>query len=378
VKVLMMLSTSSVTGPAELCLEDAKALREAGHQVTFACDTRRPGNYADAIAREGFELDRSLTLCPKPRPSEVALDIARLRGRFQRGDFDLVHARFSHDHTLAVLASSGVTNRPKLVRTAEIARSLRRGFLRTQAFRRTDGIVVSCSAYRSQIIHTHGLEPDRVEVIPGRVDAERFSPGDGRGFRSRVGLADDAVVVGIVSRLKPERLHQVLLRAFARVASARPNARLAIIGRGEGEPEVRAEVERLGINARVCFAGYWSGDDLVLAYRGLDVAVWLAEGNDGTCRAVLEAMACGKAVVGGRVGAIAETIVDGETGFLVEPADEDAIAAKLEQLIDDSGLRSKLGEQGRRRARTVYAPERRASSIARFYERVISPAPPRA
>ena len=55
-RILSLLSTSSVTGPAELCLSDAEALRDAGHEVLFGCDTKRPGNYVEAIRRAGFEV----------------------------------------------------------------------------------------------------------------------------------------------------------------------------------------------------------------------------------------------------------------------------------------------------------------------------------
>ncbi len=366
----MMLSTSSVTGPAELCLDDARALREAGHEVEFACDTRRSGNYAQAIAAAGFALDAGFVLCPRPTPGEVLRDIRRLRGRVAAGEIDLVHARFAHDHSVALAAARGLRDRLRIVRTAETARSLGRSLFRAFAFRRTDGVLVAASRYRTQLVREHRVAEDRVEVLPGRVDAERFSPGDGRGLRSRIGLDDGAPLVGIVSRVKPERRHVDLIRAFEQVASRHPAARLVVVGRGEGLPEVQAEVGRLGLRDRVHYAGYVTGPDLVEAYRALDVAVWLAEGNDGTSRAVLEAMACGKPVVGTRSGAIDEIIRDGETGFAVQPGAVDELARVLERLLASPELRRRLGEAGRQRAAQEFSPATRATALLGFYERV--------
>jgi len=368
----MLLSSASVTGPAEVCLDDAKALRDSGHRVVMGCDTRRPGNYAEAIAQAGLELDRKLVCCPKPTPAEVIKDVFHLRARFAATEFDLVHARFAHDHALALLALAALRGRPPLVRTVEIARSLRPGLFRSQSLRRSDAVIVSNSEYRRRIVDLHGVPSDRVEVIPGRVDRFRFTPGDGDAFRHWLAVPRDAVVFGIVSRIKPERLHVPLVRGFAQAAATRPKAHLAIVGRGEGEPAVREAARRSGLEDRIHFAGYWSGDELVGAYRGLDAAVWLAEGNDGTCRGVLEAMSCGKPVIGARVGAIAEAIVDGETGYLIDPNNPETIGRAIGTLADDKGLRERLGVAGRRRAESDFAPEARTRRLVSFYERILA------
>src|SRR5205807_3430777 len=91
VKVLMMLASSSVTGPAEPMLHDAHALRAAGHTVHLACDTRRPGNLVEAIRALGFPLAEELHLCQSPGAVEVWRDIRALRARLRAESYDLVH-----------------------------------------------------------------------------------------------------------------------------------------------------------------------------------------------------------------------------------------------------------------------------------------------
>lgn len=374
-RVLLLLSSASVTGPAEICLTDAEALRAVGHAVAFGCDTRRPGDYAAAIERAGFPLCRDLALCPSPTPAEIVRDVTRLRARFRRREFDLVHARFPHDHAIALLAAQRLPGRPRVVRTLETARAMRRGALRTWALRRIDGVAVAAVSDADAVAREHRLDRARVEAIPGRVDPERFAPGDAAPFRAHIAAEPGEIVVGIVSRIKHDRRHLDVLRGFGRAAWGDRGALLAVVGRGEGEAAVRAEAARLGLCGRVRFAGYRAGDALVEAYRGLDVAVWLAEGNDGTCRAVLEAMACGKPVVGARHGAIAELVEDRRTGILVPPGDLAALAEGLSALGHDPALRARMGEAGRRRVVERFTPPMRAERLLAFYDRVAALSP---
>lgn len=362
-RILELLSTQFLTGPAELCLEDGERLAAAGHEVLFGADTRREGNYARIIKERGFKLMEELTLCAKPQIGEVLRDIGRLRERMHWAD--LVHCRFAHDHALSLAAMPGLHPRPALVRTVEIAKSLEPGFLRARSFRVCDAVIVSCQEYALKLMQDHDVPEGRVYVLPGRVDAERFSPGSGERMREELGVKPGEVLFGIVSRVKPERQHALLVRAFAHLAARRPEARLAIIGRGEYLPEIQKLVGDLALERQVIFAGYRKGEALVEAYRALDAKVWLAEGNDGTCRAVLEAMASGKPVIVGDSGAMAEYVRDGRDGFVVR-LDEEAIAAALEELMDPAE-REGQGRSARTRA-TEYTAERRAAALEAIYK----------
>src|SRR3981081_3706830 len=95
-----------------------------------------------------------------------------------------------------------------------------------------------------------------------------------------------------------------------RCGTSRPACLWGGCARGEGEASWGDPAPRLSPE-RIHFGGYLRGPGLVEAYRALDVAVWLREGNDGACRGVLEAMACGVPVIAGEEGAPAELVRDG-------------------------------------------------------------------
>jgi glycosyltransferase involved in cell wall biosynthesis len=362
VRVLLLLSSSSVTGPAELCLDDARALRRAGHEVLFGCDTRRPGNYADAIRGAGFPLCEELALCPKPRPLEVLRDAVCLRKRL--AEVDLVHCRFSHDHAVTLAALSGMSRRPAVVRTVEMAKAMRPGAMRGVALRSADALVVSCEAYAHRLVADHDVPREKVHVVHGRVDCERFCPGDRSSLRRELGVGEGEVLFGIVSRIKEDRHHESLIRAFARLPAG-SGARLVVVGRGEHEPALRALVSSLGLSKTVLFAGYRTGDALVAAYRALDVMCWLAEGNDGTCRAVLEAMACGTPVLCGRAGAMGDIVRDEKDGLLAE-VNDGALEGALRRL-GNHAQRNAMARSARERA-LAFSAENRAEELGRAYE----------
>jgi glycosyltransferase involved in cell wall biosynthesis len=179
----------------------------------------------------------------------------------------------------------------------------------------------------------------------------------------------------MVSRIKPDRRHADLVDAFRLVADAVPEARLVMVGRGEGLDDLKVRVARRGLDREVLFAGYRTGPALAAAYRSLDAKVLLAEGNDGTCRALLEAMACGRPGIAYRFGAPAEAIVDGTTGLLVEEGDVDALAQAILELVRAPQRARAMGAAARTRMLEGYGEEARALAVEAFLEGICSRPP---
>jgi glycosyltransferase involved in cell wall biosynthesis len=201
-----------------------------------------------------------------------------------------------------------------------------------------------------------GLE-DRLICVYPPVAMEEFAPDAERRRRARERLeAGSSTVIGAVAVLTPQKGHEYLVRAAARVFARRPDARFRILGTpSPAHPEyvssVRREATELGLSegGRLTFAD--PGADVPLLLQGIDIlAMSSVRNSEGMPTAVLEAMACGKPVVATDVGAVSELIEDGVTGLLVEPEDERALAAALERLLRNEGERRAMGEAGRRRA----------------------------
>jgi len=364
-----MVSSSSRTGPAEGLISLARELRAQGLDARFAGDTVRSGeNLGEHLALAGVPWESGLRLSRKVRLPDLVHDAGQLTSFARNGRYDVLHAAFAHDHSLALWAARRARNPDlRVIRAAQRRLDVTAGALgqRLWALRRTDGVVVHSASYRAALIG-QGLDARRVAHVTAGVDARWFSPGRAPELRARWGIPAGAPLAGIVARMKPERGHRSLLQAFAEVQRQVPGAWLVLVGRGEDERALRALAAELGLS-RAVFGGYLRGPGLLDAYRALDVAVWLREGNDGGCRGVLEAMACAVPVVAGNDGAPPELV--GETGRVVPPEEPAAIAMALAELLSDLESSRRLGRAARDRALS-FTPRRAADETLAFWRQI--------
>jgi glycosyltransferase involved in cell wall biosynthesis len=297
-------------------------------------------------------------------------DVRTLTQWVREGRHDVLHAGFAHDHQLCLWARRRARNPDlRLIRAAQRRIDMEPGALglRLRALRNSDGVVVHSASYRSLLLE-RDLDPRRVASVPAGVDGVWFSPGRAPELRARWGVPEGAPLAGMVARMKPERGQRLLLEAFARALKQVPEAWLVLVGRGEDEEVLRRAADELG-TGRVVFGGYLRGPGLVEAYRALDAAVWLREGNDGGCRGVLEAMACGVPVIAGREGAPEELVRDGVDGRSVDPADVAALANALAELLGDRRRSEEMGRAARSRA-LEFTPQRAAQETLAFWRRL--------
>lgn len=347
--VVELLASRHFTGPAERVLRLMDGLTERGHTVHFAHANDPPGTLADHTAGRGFATLPDVKLNRKGLvlPGLVA-DVARLQKRFG-GERVLVHTHTSHDHWTAWAWKRRDPRKVALVRSVHETRQARIRRVERPLFASCDAVVAISEAMRADLIESGALPPEKVRAIPGAVDIEDFRPDlHACDVRRELGASPGDPVAGIVSRIKPGRGHDVLVNAFADVLKTLPRARLAIVGRGEGKAALEDRVREAGLSDAVRFLGY-RRDDLANIYVAMTASVLLGEGSDGTCRAAMEAMACGRPVVAARVGSLPETVADGVSGRLVDADDRAAIARALIDYLSNPALAAEHGAAARRR-----------------------------
>ena len=364
-RVLHVVANPWWTGSADPALDLARALKERGHSVWFACVR---GDVLETHVRAaGIPLLEGVSLERTARPWRLASQTRGIRRALRDLEIDLVHAHQTHDHWVAALGRRGTGTR--LVRTVHHRRAAHSGPVARWLLRRTDALI-AVSEGIAQRLCAVGAPAARVAVVPGAVDVKRFTPAAlGESVRTELGLGE-APVVGCVARMVPGRGHDVLLRAVARLRERMPEARLVLVGRGEHRLSIESLVRELGLGGAVVFAGY-RGSDLPAVLAALDCVVFLGAGSEESCRAVLEAMAVGRPVVAAPVGAVPEIVVNQETGWLVEPA-PDKVAACLEAALRDRGRARRLGEAGRRRVEALFTSSRRAELVETVYAEVLA------
>ncbi len=194
-------------------------------------------------------------------------------------------------------------------------------------------------------------------------------------LRRRLDLEEKQVIL-IAGRLTAEKGLRQMLMALHVLHQQFPQLRLLLLTSRDLDKQVSQEFAQL--RHAICMGGWLSGDELRAAYQLADVVAAPSIYIDPFPTVVLEAMAAGKAVVATGFGGAREAVVDGETGYIVNPFDTDAFAEGLERLLRDSGLRREMGWRGRERVRRCFSLEQQVAKMEAMYDRSIELAAERA
>ena len=371
-RVLHASSDWKWTGAAEPLLLLLQALRSRGHAADLACP-EPPSPELRSLASEArkrgvaprYKLERGRGIgIVRDTP-----DVRRMKGWLEETGCEVVHAWHSRDHGLALRAAGPRRRAGATVLVRSLPGAAAPSFTpwnRWLLGPGCDGLLCVGEENVRANARLRGGRP--LEGYLGVIDSDRFSPSRGPvpGALGLQGLVRGNVI-GIVARMQRHRRFDLLLDAFALLASRNPDARLLVLGRGTHREEVAVRPAReRGIADRVIFAGY-RDKDYVEVLRCVDVLTFLVPGSDGTCRAVLEAAACGIPCVATRRGALPEIVLDGQTGLLVSEKPEE-LARAWEQLLKNQDLRDRMGETARVRVGKEFSPGRLAERVEALYE----------
>jgi glycosyltransferase involved in cell wall biosynthesis len=231
----------------------------------------------------------------------------------------------------------------------------------------TDRFIAVAEPHGRYMVDVLGFPANRVAVIPNGVDTQRFRPQPElrRTVRRQLRIPDDAPLCGIVAALRPEKYHELFLRVAADVQRRLPTAHFLIIGDG---PQ-RSQLERLanGLNCRAQIHFLGARTDIPELLAALDLFA-LTSRNEANPVSVLEALACGVPVVAPRVGSLGETVIDGQTGYLVAADDAEAATHRWLELLSQPDLASRMGQAGRRLVIRQWSLE----SMVAGYERLVT------
>ena len=217
-----------------------------------------------------------------------------------------------------------------------------------------NAVVVSDRHERDLLERLYGIPAERLHVIPGGVDLDRFNPVGRADARRELGLNGEHVLL-FVGRLDPLKGVDLLLQGAA-LLEERRNVRIIVVGGDlEGDPEVprlAAMASQLGLADRVRFEGAVPQERLPWYYSAADLLV-APSYYESFGLTVLEAMACGTPVVAARTGGLRGLVRDGETGYLVPWHCPEPFAQRMEVLLAHEGLREQMGQAGLLRAQDL-------------------------
>ncbi|MFZ5918250.1 MAG: glycosyltransferase family 4 protein [Chloroflexota bacterium] len=236
--------------------------------------------------------------------------------------------------------------------------------------------VITVSDFTRRELGRLGLDPQQVTLIPPGIELERFAqPAPLPALESRPA----SWTLLTVARLVWRKGQDTVIRALPRILERVPQAHYLIVGSGPDTDGLRALAADLGVSGHVTFAGRVSDADLPAYYRACDAFVMPTRPShdgsevEGFGIVYLEAAAAGKPVIGGRAGGVADAVLDGQTGLLVDPSSVDQVAEAVLSLALNPALARRLGEAGRERVRREFSAETFAARVSGVLERAVAP-----
>jgi glycosyltransferase involved in cell wall biosynthesis len=350
-KILHTEASVGFGGQEVRILAEARWLLAHGWRALIAA---QPGS---RLLAEAAREDLPSVALPMPRPISVPA-LLRLRRLMRERAVHLVHTHSSVDSWLATVGARSL--HLPVVRSRHVSIPIRRR--RALIYRLADRVITSGTTVKAMIEAT-GISAGRVVAIPAGIDTARFHDGvSGERVRAEFGI--EGALVGLVANIRGSKGHQYLLEAAPCVLAARPDTRFLIVGDGVGFDEVRRRVAALGLADRVVMTGFRRDVPEVMA--ALDVLVLPSVRSEAAPQVVPQALAVGTPVVGTAVGGIPEIVRDGETGRLVPPADANALAEAILDLLHDPARARAMARRGQALVQerfTFEAPMRATTAV---------------
>ena len=229
-----------------------------------------------------------------------------------------------------------------------------------------DAVVVNCQAMRRHLIEDERVPAAKIRLCYNGLNTEVFRPCPGP--RPEI-LRDASLVIGAVCALRPEKDLATLVSAFAQVRPLQPGLKLLIVGSGSVLPGLEQHSRALGVRQDCVFEP--ATPDVARWLRAIDIFV-LPSLSEALSNSLMEAMACGCAVVASRVGGNPEIVYPGKTGLLFPAGDPGSLAAALKELLENQEFRLRLAAAGSSFIERNFSLSQAAHRMEEIYREMVS------
>lgn len=294
---------------------------------------------------------------------------------------DVVHTHSGKAGLLGRIAASALCV-PAIVHTVHgapfhpyqsaLARSVLRRCERYAA-RRCDRLVSVADAMTEQMVRARVAPREKFVTVYSGMEVDQFLQASELRWavRKELGYDDGQIVIGKVARLFHLKGHADVIDAAARLVARHPQVQILLVGDGVLRPQIERQVARAGLGGHVRLLGLVGPERIPGLMAAMDILVH-ASLREGLARVLPQALITGRPVVSYDVDGAHEVVIPGETGFLAPPRDVAALAAGLESLVVDGGLRQRLGDEGRRRFAEQFRHETMTRRLREIYAQVLA------
>jgi glycosyltransferase involved in cell wall biosynthesis len=293
-------------------------------------------------------------------------------------DYDAAHVHLASSPAVAAVLAGRLTGKKTLVKLGggrgvdeiTLSRKTFLGRLKLKFFSlaKPELLVMNGDVY-NWLKNSAEFSSLKLRQFRNGVDTGRYTPllyHEKISAKAAAGLENNLIFL-FVGRLSPEKRVREFIEVWAELFAeepVKPKIYLVIVGKGPEEEILKTAIAKLEVGQSVTLAG--PKDDLLPYYRAADVFI-LPSISEGLSNSMLEAMACGVAIMASRVGGAKDAVVEGQSGCLFDPLNRREIKQCVRGYIADRGLALRMGEQARLTAVSCYSMNRVAEEMLEIY-----------
>ena len=378
--VLQLFDSFYLGGTERQTAQLTRLLHESGrYRVRVACG-RREGPLLAEVERLGTGDIPAFPLTSF-YDRNFFTQLRRLARFIRENEIELVHAHdfYTNIFGMAAAARARAPARIASRRETDGIRSTKQRWVERRAYDLAHAVVANAEAVRGQLIR-EGVKAEKVVTVYNGLDVSRLEVA--RGLTREDALAAVGLPTGepkrrfvtiVANMLHPMKDQETFLRAARRVRERVPDARFVLAGDGPRVETLRATASELGIAEETFFLGRCARVAELLSVS--DVCVLSSKGVEGLSNSIIEYMAAGRPVVATDVGGARESVADGETGYVVRPGDDEAIAERVVELLTDADKARAMGARGREVAAHKCSCEARLARTVELYDGLLARVP---
>lgn len=363
--VLHIINVRWFNASAEYAIAISRYLKSSGHNILIVSKEGIPA--IDKARSSGLEVDTAVSFSPM----NFFTDLIKLKQICDKVTPDIIHAHHAEGHALSV-ALKRFFRGPKVIRTRVDIRAPKRNLFNRIIHRNTDCIIVPGELIKRNVVSTTGINPERVKVIYGGVDTEKFRSNGHSGieFRRLHGIPEDAITIGLLARLDPVKGHLFFIKLARELKSIFSGLKFVVVGKDAEykRNDLIIKAEKSGLGKDIIYTGFV--DNVASAINSFDICVLSSLGSEAHPRVLFEYMACAKPVVASRVGIVNEIIDNGINGLIAEPADVNSYIEKIKSLVLSPEKRRELGAEARKKIEKNFAIDKFVKMVEELYFKV--------
>lgn len=343
IRVLHLRASNIFSGPEALILDLMKYGNRSKIQPFLARINRGEFETSQKFVEAARALQVETTLLRYKRRFGIGL-LFQAYTFAKKHEIGIFHSHSYRDDVITALVARRAGARKVATVHGWIGRDYWQKSLDIRLLRGFDAVIAVSEEIYDELAEA-GTASKRLHFIPNGVDFNIFKKGENGGLRDQFGYSDEDFVIGMLSRVEPEKNIDLLINIAGRVLELTPEARFLVVGDGTQMKYLKDLARARGVAGRFNFTGF--RDDVNDLLQTIDVFC-VPSTTEGLPRSLLEALACEKVVIASRVGGMPGAVRDGESGLLLdEPTEACLLKAITHTWEMGQAARAEMGRRGR-------------------------------